>query len=122
MAKKKSSFYHTRLNKVGLNEVRASEVLNVSVEQIIEWDEKGAPEIMERFLILWDKKHVGVTGWDGWIFSRGLLKYKGQQWGPETILYARKALERADQAEYELKKLNSVKGMIKIAKSIIKNR
>ncbi len=47
-AKKKSVFYHTRWNKVGLNHERAAEVLGVSVEQVEAWDIEGAPEIAIR--------------------------------------------------------------------------
>jgi len=45
-------------------------VLVGAVEQVQAWDIEGAPEMAIRLLILWDKKHVGVEGWDGWIFSR----------------------------------------------------
>ena len=47
-AKKKSVFYHTRWNKVGLNHERAAEVLGVSVEQVEAWDIEGAPEMAIR--------------------------------------------------------------------------
>jgi len=36
--KRKSSFYHLRWNKVGLNEERAAEVLGVSVDEIRRYD------------------------------------------------------------------------------------
>lgn len=109
-AKKKTSFYHARWNKVGINEVGineivASEVLGVTVEQVKEWDEKGAPEPVERLLLLWDRKSVGVPGWDGWLFSRGTLRYKGQQWRPDNILNARFDVDRAIRLEGQIKQL-----------------
>ena len=35
MARKKSSFYHIRWNRVGLNEQRTAEILGVSVEDVL---------------------------------------------------------------------------------------
>jgi len=55
-AKKKSSFYHTRFNKVGLNEQRAAKVLGVSVEQVQKWDCHGSPEPAERLLLIVKKR------------------------------------------------------------------
>ena len=119
-AKKKTSFYHTRWNKVGINEKIASEVLGVSVDQVQEWDRNGAPEIAERLLLLWDKKRVNVPGWEGWIFSRGTLRYKGKQWRPDNILAARYDVERTARLEGQLKKLHSWPGLIKIAHHLLK--
>jgi hypothetical protein len=40
----------------------------------------------ERLLLLWDSKRIAISGWDGWLFSRGTLRYKEQQWysGPDS--------------------------------------
>jgi phage terminase Nu1 subunit (DNA packaging protein) len=116
---KKSGFYHTRRNKVKINKERASEILSVTIEQINEWDDQGAPEHVERLLILWDKKHVGICGWDGWLFSRGTLRYKGQQWRPDNILMARYEIERASRLETQLKQLYSWSGLLKIANHLL---
>lgn len=83
--KPKSKFYHVR-KKVGVNEVIAAEVLGVTVTKIKQWDIKGAPLMAERLLLLWDRKNVGVEGWDGWLFSRGALMYKKRRWRPDMIL------------------------------------
>ncbi|EIC29830.1 MULTISPECIES: hypothetical protein [Methylomicrobium] len=72
--KPKSTFYHLRWHTVGLNEERAAELLGVSVEEIQQWDRDGAPLMAERLLQLWDHKHVGHDSWDGWTFSRGVLR------------------------------------------------
>lgn len=119
-AKKKTSFYHTRWNKVGINEQIASEVLGVPVEKVQEWDKNGAPEIAERLLLLWDRKRINIPGWEGWMFSRGNLRYKGKQWGPETILAARYDIERTVRLESQLKQLHSWKGLIIIARHLVK--
>ncbi|MFI3156791.1 MAG: hypothetical protein QX199_11605 [Methylococcaceae bacterium] len=110
-AKKKSVFYHTRWNKVGINEERAAEILGVTVKQVQEWDENEGPDLAIRLLIIWDRKHIGIPGWDGWSFSRGTLRYKNQQWRPDNIIYGRIAIDRADKAESELRKLKGIKGI-----------
>lgn len=79
----KSSFYHTRWHKVGLNQSRAAEVLGVSAEEIAEFDRIGNA-IAERYLLLWDKKHLSGE-WSGFIFCRGTLRYKGRQWTPASL-------------------------------------
>lgn len=86
MAKKKSSFYHVRKNIVGVNEKIAAELLGVSVNEILEWDDKGSPPIAEAYLLLWDNKHVNSDGWDGFYFSRGALRYKRLIWRSEGLL------------------------------------
>lgn len=75
MAKKKSKFYHVR-RKVGLNVERAAEVLGCTTDEVEQFDAKGAPVMVERLLLLWDRKNVGVEGWEGWLFSRGVLVNK----------------------------------------------
>lgn len=84
--RKKSGFYHAR-QKVGLNEDRAAEVLQVSREQVVEWDKAGN-DLAERFLYLWDSKRISEPGWEGFCFTRGKLKYKNRWWTPQTLLKA----------------------------------
>lgn len=55
--KARSSFYYTRWYKVGLNPDRAAEVLGVDVETIGQWDFDGN-DLAERYLMLWDRKHL----------------------------------------------------------------
>lgn len=39
-----------------------------------------------RLLHLWDKKHVGVDGQHGWMFSRGTLSFRSTPvFRPETL-------------------------------------
>lgn len=83
--KKKSSFYHTRWNHVGINETIAADVIGVTVDDVKRFDVEGAP-IAERLLLLWDKKHVNFDGWENWLFSRGVLIHKRQRFTPQTIL------------------------------------
>jgi hypothetical protein len=77
-AKKKSGFYHARWNTCGLNEQRAADVLGVTIEQVHEWDKIGN-HLAERYLLLWDQKHVNLPGWDGFSFNRGVLCYKNSE-------------------------------------------
>lgn len=76
--KAKSTFYHTRWHKVGLNPDRAAEVLGVDVETIGQWDQEGN-DLAERYLLLWDRKHF-YGEWAGFVFSRGRLMYKRKLW------------------------------------------
>ncbi len=118
-AKKKTSFYHTRWNKVGVNEQVTADVLGVTVNQVREWDQNGAPEIAERLLLLWDRKRVNVPGWEGWVFSRGTLRYKGKQWRPDNILAARYDIERTTRLESQIEQLYSWTGLLKIARHLV---
>ena len=79
----KSSFYYVRWYKVKLNQERAAQILGASIEEIEQWDWKGN-NLAERYLMLWDKKHLHGE-WKGFTFSRGSLRYKGYQWTPETL-------------------------------------
>jgi hypothetical protein len=79
--RKRSNFYHIR-RKVGLNVERAAEVLGCTTDEVEQFDAKGAPVMAERLLLLWDRKNVGVEGWDGWLFSRGVLVHKKHRWRP----------------------------------------
>ena len=63
----------------------ASEILGVSVEDVQRWDNEGAPVMAERLLILWDSKHVGIDGWEGFLFSRGVLRWKNIRWTPSML-------------------------------------
>lgn len=95
-ARKKTSFYHTR-NKIAPNKEQAAELLGVTVTEIDRMDTNGAPIMAERLLLLWDSKRIAIPGWDGWLFSRGTLRYKGQQWRPDNILAARLAINAIKQ-------------------------
>lgn len=103
MARKRfSTFYHTRQNHVGINETVAAEILGVTVEQVRRFDLEGAPLMAERLLLLWNRKHIGLHGWDGWLFSRGVLIYKRQRFTPETILNDRKFRNDLENQTQEL--------------------
>lgn len=115
--KKKSSFYHTRI-RIAPNKDVAAEVLGCSVADIEMFDLEGAP-IAERLLRLWDRKYVGVPGWDGWLFSRGVLRFKNQQWRPEDLLLLRSNEERVFKLENDLICLYSIYGLLKIFKFLI---
>jgi hypothetical protein len=111
--KPKSSFYHVR-RKVGLNKERAAEVLGISADEVEEYDNKGAPVMAERLLLLWDRKNIGVEGWDGWLFSRGVLVHKKHRWRPEMILESRKHQEEALRLQGELSKLRTWRGLFTV--------
>lgn len=100
-ARKKTSFYHTRFNHVGLNEERAAEVLGVTVEQVQQWDKVGN-DLAERYLLLWDKKHVNQPGWEGFIFTQGKLKHKNRYWGPENLKHEHTLRVNAHRCNYSL--------------------
>lgn len=75
---RKTNFYHVRWNTCGLNHSRAADVLGVTVDQVKEWDLIGNP-LAEKYLLLWDQKHVNIPGWEGFTFSRGVLCYKNRE-------------------------------------------
>ncbi|MCQ8183475.1 hypothetical protein NP603_20350 [Methylomonas sp. SURF-1] len=79
----KSSFYYVRWYKVQLNQERAAEVLGVDVQQIERWDWEGN-QLAERYLLLWDRKHLSGE-WAGFVFSRGRLMYKRRIWTAESL-------------------------------------
>lgn len=110
--KAKSSFYHTRWHKVGLNIERAADVLGVTCNDILAFDVNGNP-LAEKYLILWDTKRINHDGWHGWIFSQGCLVHKRQRFRPETIIEARENLEKIENLELELRKLQSWSGLIR---------
>jgi hypothetical protein len=111
--KKKSSFYHIR-NKVGLNQDRAAEVLGCTIDEVQKFDIEGAPAMAERFLLLWDRKYVGVEGWDGWLFSRGVLVYRGQRWRPRMILESRESNQELSRLRDDLEKLRTWRGLFTV--------
>lgn len=86
MAKKKSSFYHTRI-KIVPNKNLAAEILSISVADVDvdRMDIEGAPVMAERLLCLWDKKYIWVPVWDGWLFSRDAPRFKNHQWHPQAF-------------------------------------
>jgi len=111
--KKKSNFYQVRWHRVGINETVAAEVIGVTVEQILKWDNEDAPIYVERLLLLWNRKNVGIPGWDGWLFSRGCLIYKRQRWRPELLLSQREKDELIYSLQNEIHRLKSWKGVFK---------
>jgi len=111
MAKKKSSFYHTRWNRVRLNAERAADILGVSVEDVQRWDDEGAPVMAERLLLLWDSKNVGVEGWDGFLFSRVVLRWKNRRWTPAGLKAMHDQRERIHELECEILRLRTWRGL-----------
>ncbi len=79
----RSRFYYTRQYKVGINQTRAADVLGVDVEQIEQWDWDGN-DLAERYLLLWDRKHL-CGEWAGFVFSRGRLVYKRRIWTADAL-------------------------------------
>lgn len=118
MAKRKTSFYHTR-NKIVPNKELAAEVLGITVSEVERMDIEGAPIMAERLLRLWDRKYVDMPGWDGWLFSRGVLKFKNQQWNPDCLLKSRSDSEKVFRLEFDLKALYSFSGLCKILKYLV---
>lgn len=110
MARKKSSFYHVR-NNAGINEQKAANILGVTLEDIKQFDIAGAPIMAERLLRLWDSKHIGVEGWDGFLFSRGVLRYKNRRWTPTTILLWRDQADEVESLKNDLRRLSTLKGL-----------
>jgi hypothetical protein len=119
--RKRSNFYHIR-RKVGLNEERAAEVLGISMAKVQEYDNKGAPAMAERLLLLWDRKYVGIEGWDGWLFSRGVLVHRGRRWRPEMILEHRKQAEEVFRLRDELSELRTWRGLCTVFVDKLKRR
>lgn len=88
-SRKKSGFYHA-VNEIIPHKPSCAELLGVTVEQIEEWMETGN-DLAEKYLRLWDKKYINIQGWEGFCFSRGMLKYKGKsQWSPDGLLRDRR--------------------------------
>lgn len=78
MAKRQkfTQFRNIRWVKLGLTEQRAADLLGVTVEQVKAWDYEEPPVMASRLLQAYDRKTVGMEGWQGWYFSRGALHYK----------------------------------------------
>jgi len=112
--KAKSSFYHIRFNTVGLNEERAAEVLGCSIEEIKQFDTDGAPVMAEQLLLLWDRKHIGIEGWDGWLFSRGVLRYKNRRWTAKRILELSDQEQQLHTLRNELERLRTWRGLFTV--------
>lgn len=70
-----TEFRKIRWLKLGLNEERAAELLGVTIAQVKAWDYEEPPIMASRLLQVYDRKSVGMEGWDGWYFSinRGLI-------------------------------------------------
>ena len=117
MAKKRSSFYHTRWNRLLLNEQRAAEVLGVSVEDVQRFDDEGNP-LAERVLILWDRKHVGLPGWEKFYFSRGLLMCGRRRWDAETIQRLRDQEDELERLRFELERLRRLPRPLRVLKAL----
>lgn len=117
-SRKKSSFYHTRI-KIVPNKELAAEVLGCTVSEVEKFDLEGAPVMAERLLCLWDRKYVGVPGWDGWLFSRGVLMFRKQQFSPDNLLQLRKDSNKVFLLEIELRNLHSLSGLLSISKHLI---
>ncbi|WP_347986050.1 hypothetical protein [Methylomonas sp. AM2-LC] len=100
--KRNTEFYNTRYKIVGLNEKRTAEVLNVEIDQVLEWDLNDAPSHVIRYLLLWDKKQIGVPGWQGWMFSKGVLLYKGNRFRPESILRDRDFRNKLESDAFDI--------------------
>lgn len=105
---KKSNFYHTRWNRVQLNEQRAAEILGVTVADIERYDLEGN-DLAERFLLLWDRKHINAEGWHGWIFSRGRLMFRGDQWRPEGIIADRHFRQSLESETHQILRSLTIK-------------
>jgi len=117
---RKSSFYHTR-RRVGLNLERTSEVLGVNVADVERFDLNGDP-LAEKVLLLWDQKHVNVPGWDGFLFSRGVLRWKNHRWTAKTILLWRDQADEISRLEQELQRLKSWRGLSTVFVEKLVNR
>jgi hypothetical protein len=112
--KPKSTFYHIRWHTVGLNEERAAEVIGVPIDVIRQWDKDGAPMMAEQLLLFWDSKHIGLPGWEGFMFSRGILRFKNRRWTPKTILEYRDQAEEIYRLKNELERLKTWRGLSKV--------
>jgi hypothetical protein len=112
--KPKSRFYHLRMYTVGLNAERTAELIGVPVDVIHQWDQEGAPEMAEKLLMLWDRKHVGHEGWNGFLFSRGVLRFKNRRWTPKMILQCQECDEEIKALRNELEKLKTWRGLCTI--------
>jgi len=73
-------------------------------------------------LLFWDQKHINHPGWDGFIFSRGVLIHKKKRWRPEQLIQMRKDAERVEQLENEIYRLYSLSGLFKISKKLIRKK
>jgi len=109
--RKKSSFYHAR-NKIGLNENAVAKLLDISVDEVESYDDYGAPALAERFMMLWDKKHVNYEGWQGFLFSRDVLCHGKKRWTPFMLFEYHKRESRLNAIENELKQVKTLQGAL----------
>jgi hypothetical protein len=112
--KAKSRFYHLRWYTVGLNEERTAELLGVTTDEIRQWDQDGAPLMAERLLQLWDRKHIGHEGWDGFLFSRGVLRNGKHRWTAKMIMELSDQEEQINALQHELQRLKTWRGLCTI--------
>lgn len=116
--RKFSNFRNIRVHRVGLNEEKAAGVLGVSIEDIRRWDYEAAPPMAERLLLLWDRYHVGFPGWEGFVFSRGVLMFRGRRWRPETLRLDSWQSHESLRLRYELDRLYSWGGVLRIVRRL----
>lgn len=108
--KPKSNFYHIRCNHVGINEEMTAEILGVTVKDVKQFDIEGAPVMAEKLLAMWDKKHIGIEGWEGFLFSRGALINKNKRWKPQMLHEYHDREKRILSLENELKRIQTING------------
>ncbi len=73
-----------------------------------------------RLLLLWDSKNVGVDGWDGFMFTRGALKYKTHRWTPRMLILHHDQNAEIERLRDEIRRLKSWKGLKKTLTEKIK--
>lgn len=118
--RKKSSFYHVRFNKVGINAEIAAEVLGVSVDEVLRFDDEGSV-MAEKLLLAWSRKHVGLDGWDGFYFSRGVLRYKRLRWTSGSLLHLVECANENTALKREINELKTLSGSVKSLYSVSLN-
>lgn len=101
--KVKPPFYHTR-QKIIPNVEQAAKVLGCSVDDIQRWDIEGN-DLAEKYLKLWDSKHISEPGWSGFVFTRGVLKYKNRRWSPQSLIDAKNDSIRIPELEMRIHSL-----------------
>jgi hypothetical protein len=109
---KKSDFYKLRWHRLGLNETRTATLLGVTVDDVKQWDNEGAPAIAERLLCLWDLKEISLDGWHGARFQRGVLVYHGKRWTPDTLQRLSDESDSLQLAQAQLATFRTWRGLI----------
>lgn len=118
--KAKSSFYHTRWHKAGLNEERAAEILSISVDEVRRFDIDGAPIYAERLLLLWQSKCLEGIGWHGWKFRRGKLCHGSRTWTPDSLKQIDRWIAEADAVYWENERQKTWPGFFKLGIALAK--